>query len=192
MPTVTVRSFGELQRLLESDARARARRVRSATRATSRKAVPVLKKRVPVAFGELRESAHAEATQSGAQTVVDAPHAVPVEVGARPHWVPLEPLVAWVKLRAAQGLLSPRQIGRLPGTTTQGHAISVAGQLRAMEENGALDVDAPVRIARAIQATLAKTGTPPHWYARDALPEIMMVLDREIRSALAGKDTTAA
>jgi hypothetical protein len=81
--------FAELNRLLESDARARARRVRSATRVTSRKAPPVLKKRMPVAFGKLRESAHAEASQGGAQTVVDALHAVHVEVGARPHWVPL-------------------------------------------------------------------------------------------------------
>jgi hypothetical protein len=190
--TITVKSFAELDRLLERDARDRARRVRSAARATSRKAVPVLKKRIPVAFGELRESAHSESTGRGARTVVDAPHAAPVEVGARPHWIPIEPLLAWVKLRAAQGLLTPRQIGRLPGTTTQAHAITVAGQLRGMEKDGALDVEAPLRIARAIQAKLAETGTPPHWYARDSLPEIMTILDKEVRPALAGKEADEA
>ena len=192
MPTVTVKSFAELDRLLERDARDRARRVRTGIRATSRKAVSLLKKRVPVAFGELRESVHSESDARGARTVVDAPHAVPVEIGARPHWIPIEPLVAWVKLRAAQGLLTPRQIGRLPGTTTQAHAISMAGQLQAMEKDGALDVDAPLRIAYAIQAKLAKTGTPPHWYARDSLPEIMNVLDTQVRLALEDKEPDEA
>ena len=188
MPTTTVKSFAELDRLLERDARDRARQVRSGVRATSRRAVGILKRRVPVAFGELRESAHAEKTPSGARTVVDAPHAAPVEVGARPHWIPIEPLLAWVKLRASQGLLTPRQIGRLPGPTTQAHAISIAGRLQTMEKDGALDVDAPLRIAYALQAKLAKTGSPPHWYARDALPEIMTVLDTEVRRALADKE----
>ncbi len=145
-----------------------------------------------MAFGELRESVHTEATASGARTVVDAPHAVPVELGARPHWIPIAPLVAWVKLRAAQGLLTPRQIERLPGSTTRGHAVSIAGQLRAMEKEGALDVEAPLRLAYAIQAKLAKTGTPPSWYARDALPDIMAILDREVRLALADKEPDEA
>ena len=188
MPTTTVKSFAELDRLLARDARDRARRVRSGVRATSRKAVGVVKRRVPVAFGELRESAHAESTAGGARTIVDAPHAVPVEVGARPHWIPIEPLLAWVKLRASQGLLSPRQIGRLPGSTTQAHAISIAGQLGAMEKDGALTVDAPLRIAYALQAKLAKTGSAPTWYARDSLPDIMTILDREVRLALADKE----
>ena len=188
MPTVTVKSFAELDRLLERDARDRARRVRTGIRATSRKAVSLLKKRVPVAFGELRESVHSESDARGARTVVDAPHAVPIEVGARPHWMPIEPLLAWVKLRAAQGLLTPRQIGRLPGTTTQAHAISMAGRLQGMERDGALDVNAPLRIARAIQAKIAKTGSPPHWYARDSLPEIMTILDRQVRLALQDKE----
>ena len=188
MRTTTVHSFHELDRLLERDARARARAVRTGVARTARQAVKVLKTRVPVAFGELRESIHAETSPEGSQTIADAPHAAPIEVGARPHWIPIEPLLRWVKLRAAQGLLSPRQVGRLAGPTTQAHAISVAGQLHAMEKGEALAVDAPMRIARAIQAKLAKVGSRPHWYARESLPEIMTILDHEIRRALARMD----
>ena len=67
-------------------------------------------------------------------------------------------------------------------------AFSVAGQLHAMEKGEALAVDAPMRIARAIQAKLAKVGSRPHWYARESLPEIMTILDHEIRRALARED----
>ena len=188
MRTTTVRSFHVLDRLLERDARARARAVRVGVARTSRQAVKVLRARVPVAFGELRESVHAATSMVGSQTLVDAPHAVPIEVGARPHWIPIEPLLRWVKLRAAQGLLTPRQVGRLPGPTTQAHAITMAGALRAMEQADAIAVDAPMRIARAIQAKLAKVGSRPHWYARESLPEIMTILDHEIRRALARQD----
>jgi hypothetical protein len=182
--TVTVRSFAELGRLLEQDARKRIRAVRAAVRSTARAAVPLLKQNVPVAFGELRESIHAESTVAGARTIADAPHAAAIELGARPHWIPLEPLLKWVKLRAAQGLLTPRQVGRLPGTTTQAAAVSMAGAMRAMEKHGAVPVDAAERIARAIQAKLAKTGSPPHWYARNALPVIEAMLDARVRVAL--------
>ncbi|MGH7297810.1 MAG: hypothetical protein ACRELB_22920, partial [Polyangiaceae bacterium] len=135
--------------------------------------------------GELREAVHAEERAQGAAIVVDAPHAAPVETGSRPHTPPLAPLVAWVKLRGAQGLLSERQIGRLPGSTTASHARSVAAGLAAMEKGGALDVNAPVRIARAIQQVIARRGTKPHWYARVALPDLRRILGVAIRDALA-------
>jgi hypothetical protein len=144
----------------------------------------VVKRRVPVAFGDLRESVQPESRAHGAAIVVDAPHAAPVETGSRPHMPPLAPLVAWVKLRGAQGLLSPRQVGRLPGRSTAAHAISIAAALHSMERGGALDVDAPVRIARAIQRAIRDHGTKPHWYARGSLPEVRHVLSAAIRKAL--------
>jgi hypothetical protein len=146
--------------------------------------VSVVKRRVPVAFGDLRESVKPEERVDGAAIVVDAPHAAPVETGSRPHTPPLAPLVAWVKLRGAQGLLSPRQVGRLPGRSTAAHAITVAAALRSMERGGALDVDAPVRIARAIQRAIRDHGTKPHWYARSSLPAVRAVLGVAIRKAL--------
>jgi hypothetical protein len=188
MKEVTVSSFSELERLLKKDALARKRVVLGGVRSTAKRAKRLLKQSVPVAFGELRESIGDEKIHWGARNVIDAPYAAAVELGARPHWIPIEPLLAWVKLRAAQGLLRPSRIGRLPGSTTRAHAINIAGQLRAMEKDGALDVGAPMRIARAIQHKLARTGTPPHWFARDALPDIMEMLDIRIRAALAAEE----
>jgi hypothetical protein len=183
--TYVVRSASELARLLSRHTRERERRLHVAVGDAAKAGVSVVKRRVPVAFGDLRESVKPEARGGGgAAIVVDAPHAAPVETGSRPHTPPLAPLVAWVKLRGAQGLLSPRQIGRLPGPSTAAHAITVAGALQSMERGGALDVDAPLRIARAIQRAIRDRGTKPHWYARSSLPAIRAVLGTAIRKAL--------
>jgi hypothetical protein len=185
MKTYQVGSLRDLGALLGRHQAERERRLRAAALVAARQGVSVVKRRVPVAHGELREAVHAEDRPQGAAVVVDAPHAAPVETGSRPHMPPLAPLVAWVKLRGAQGLLSGRQIGRLPGTTTASHARSVASALGAMEKSGALDVDAPIRIARAIQQAIARRGTKPHWYARSALPDLRRILAAAIRDALA-------
>jgi hypothetical protein len=55
-----------------------------------------------------------------------------------------------------------------------------------MESGGALDVDAPLRIARAIQHAIAKHGTKPHWYARSSLAAIRAALDAFVRAELRG------
>jgi hypothetical protein len=184
MKTYRVDSLRKLAALFALHQRQRETQLLRATLATAQRGVTLVKRRVPVAFGELRESVHAEEQSRGAAIVVDAPHAAPVETGSRPHTPPLAPLVAWVKLRGAQGLLSGRQIGRLPGTTTASHARSVASALQQLERGGALDVDAPLRIARAIQQAIAHRGTKPHWYARGALPDLRRVLAQALKDAL--------
>ena len=181
MPTYTVNGLGAFARLFAQHQAEREKHIRGAIQKTAQAGVTIVKRAVPVAFGELRESVHRE----GTKIVVDAPHAAPVETGSRPHWMPLAPLIAWVRLRGAQGLLTRRQRGRLPGTTTRAHAEGIASQLRAMEKDGAaLDADAPVQIARAIQLAIAKKGTRPHWFARTSLPAIRAELDAFIRKAL--------
>lgn len=56
-----------------------------------RNAVRIIKAAVPEAFGDLKKSVHAE----GNEVIVDAPHAVAVEVGGAPHVAPLPPILAW-------------------------------------------------------------------------------------------------
>lgn len=175
----------KLRAQLLRDLQSRHQRVRRGlVKAATATARIIRSERVPVAFGELRDGIRPELTAKGARIVSDAPHAEPVEVGSRPHWPPLDPLIAWVKLRASQGLLTPRQRVRLPGTTTIRHAESVAEQMRKLEHGGALPVDAPVQIARAIQRAIAARGTKPHWYMRDSLPIAMRELDAAIKEAL--------
>jgi len=186
-------SIPEFRRLLRRDIRKLERKLRGAIRETSRDAVWRIRDRTPKAFGELRQSIHAVSNDSEAGvvavTTVAAPHAAAVEVGSRPHVVPLDVLIRWVKLRGMQGLTSK---GRLKtrygmkatiGTTTAGHARSVAAALKRLERGGSLGTGAPEQVARAIQARIAKVGTKPHWYVRDTLPEIERVLHVRIAEA---------
>jgi hypothetical protein len=180
MPTYRVGGFGALVHALAAHQAARDKRVRDAVERTAKAGVGVVKRHAPVAFGELRESTHAR----GTTIVVDAPYAADVELGSRPHTPALGPLIRWVKLRAAQGLLSERERGRLPGPTTRAHAESVSGALAGLESGGALDVDAPIRIAKAIQHAISLRGTKPTFFARSSLPEIRTLLHTFLHEAL--------
>ena len=173
-------SFEELRQRLQADLAAKAAALKAAPAKVASKGAPVVRANVPVAFGELRDGTHA----AGGQIRTDAPHAAAVEVGSRPHWVPIAPLIAWVKLRGMQGLhMSGPQLAA-HGPTTAEHATAVAGHLQGLESGGALSTKAPEQVARAIQAAIAKRGTRPHLFARKSLPQIAEILDTVIRDAL--------
>ncbi len=185
-------TLAELSGLISKDLNKLQREVKTAIRETARDAVPVIRKNAPKAFGELRESIHAEGTENGAKTIVDAPHASAVEMGSRPHLVPLDALIRWVKLRGMQGLNSKGKLnrgllranGHRIGSTTAVHAISVAAELKSMEKNGVLSVGAPEQIARRIQQKILKSGTKPHWYVLSVLPQIEDLLGKNISAAI--------
>lgn len=146
----------------------------------------------PVAFAGLRESIHADVSQfleGLTRSVVSAPYAAAVEKGSRPHTPPLAPLIAWVKLRGAQGLDKRGRI-RSPGrnawgNTTAANAHRVAVEIKRLERpNGSNRIDAPEKIARAIQASIRKHGTRPHFFVRDSLKKIRVRLDRRMKKAV--------
>lgn len=196
MPEIKVKSLAELHALIRKDLRGRQKAVGRAVSRTATAGARHVRRNVPVAFGELRNSVSA---QDGHRIVADAPHAAPVETGSRPHWPPLAPLVKWVKLRGMQGLTTPKRQARLPGTTTKLHAGTVAGAIKAHSvatgysdwSGGATSVSAPEAVARAIQAAIAKHGTKPHWYMRGAIPAVEAILDREIRQGLDAAERAA-
>jgi hypothetical protein len=193
--TFEVKSLGELSNLIIRHVQQREARVRAGITKTSRDGRNKVEKEVPVAFDELRSSVH----NDGDNIVVDAPHAAAVNLGSRPHWAPLEPLIAWVKLRGMQGLtktgrLKKSGFGR--GKTTAEHASRVAYELNQREKGwssdvttrevsgGALDVDAPRDIARRIQIAIAAKGTKPHHFIEESIPHIARTLRRELREAI--------
>lgn len=183
--TYTVTSLSQLTTLIKRHAKQRESKVRAATRRAAAKGRRVIKKNVPVAHGELRESID----NDDALIIVDAPHAAAVNFGSRPHTPPLEPLVAWVKLRGMQGLMTERQLGRLPGTTTKAAASGVAALLRAHEIRGPFGyspTDAAVQVARMIQFAISKKGTKPHHFIEKSLPELRAILGAELNSAIHG------
>lgn len=189
MTTHHVKSITELRRGLKKE---QTRLRRAAARAIRRAAVrgaALLRRNVPVAFSELRDSVRVK----GHKIVVDAPHAAAVNDGSRPHRPPIEPIIKWVKLRGMQGLTSDGRIKRLPGTTTIESAKSVARMLAAYEtdafgsrgHDGASPTDAPTRVAWAIANAIAKRGTKPHHFIEKTGPEVFRILDEEMARELA-------
>ena len=189
----------EFNRVLKKDIKALERQIAGATRKTARQGAAHVRRNVPVAFSQLRDSVHTE----GSRIVVDSPHAASAEVGSRPHMPPLAPLIAWVRLRGMQGLASQKQIARMPGKTTRSAATRVSATIAAASAANAIGsgasaisggssspagphsrMDVVVQIARAIQRSIARKGTKPHWYMRESLPAIVAILDQNVRQAL--------
>lgn len=167
--------------------RAREKRVLKGFHTAARRGAKHVRENMPVAFGELKNAVRAVTKPYGAAIEVDAPHAEAVEKGSRPHWPPLAPILAWVKLRGMQGLRSDKQLARARGTTTVSSARLVARQIsdRTLTDGSdAVAADAPLQIARAIQATIGKYGTKPHWFMRNAEPFVLAYLQEEVDRAV--------
>lgn len=135
---------------------------------------PIVQENTPKASGELWDSVGTVSTPNGAQIVVDAPHAVAVELGSMPHMVPLDALVRWVKQRGMQGLSG--RVRRADRSQVRG----VRASLKALERDGATPVEAPEQIARAIQAAIAKHGTKPQHYVEKSLKPIDQVVQAQL------------
>lgn len=184
--TIQCRSFAELSTRLRADMRRLEERTRTGVRKAAREGRNhMARDTMPKAFGELIAGLDVSDTANGARITSSAPHSAAVEQGSRPHTPPLEPLIAWVKLRGMQGLQPQGRLRQLAGTTTASHARAVASQLHKMERNGSLDVDAAEQVARAIQHAISVHGTKPTWFARRALPGIRDALDRFVNEQLA-------
>jgi hypothetical protein len=185
--TISMRAFpGVLKRDLEKFQR---RIARAVVRAAKR-SKPELVANTPKAFGELRDGINVVDTgqTSGlvAQLRVDAPHAQAVEFGADPHWVPIEALLKWVRLRfkQARGVLRQRQYtpkagprmtsqDRKYGPTSRMYAHIVKAQVKdltkTMSEEQALRA-----IASSIQKGLANKKTRPSHFVKYALHTYVM------------------
>lgn len=195
-----------LARHLARDARRIVEAIEGGKEATARRAIQPIRKRVPVAFGQLRDSIHAVSGSGGTppKTTVDAPHAGSVEVGSMPHTPDFERLVSWVKLRGVQGFDSRGRLrGRFAkdmGPTTPRQARRVALMFRergigfgpgAQGQVYTADKEAE-DIARAISNAIAREGTKPHWFVRESLPEIRNILDFEIKKRVYSRERNQA
>lgn len=170
-----------LESLIRKHNRSRRSRIKKAVKkAAQRTAKHVKQNTVPVAFRELADSIVA----LDSSVIADAPHADAVEVGSRPHVPPLGPLIAWVKLRGMQGLRQISRLKKLKGPTTLQQALSVAAMFKRAERDGAVSLDTPEQIARAIQAAIARKGTKPHRYMMKAIPFAQEALFEEVSEAV--------
>ncbi len=183
---IKVNGIQNLPKALERGAKKIRKQCDAAVWKTARDAVRPIRKRVPIAFGEL--SASVQAYQRGANghavTSVDAPHAGAVEIGSPPHKPNFERLLAWVKLRGLQHLGGgPRKRG-----PTSGYQVPRIGSMFAAHvQNGSggsfSPSDTAEKVARAISKGIEKHGTKPHWFVRESLPEIRQILDENMKKA---------
>lgn len=181
MATVFLNSLAALAHRVPRDMKAREKRIAKAISKTATKGAALVRRRVPVAFSELRDSIDHDAHRIFA----DAPHAAAVENGSRPHMPQIEPLIAWVKLRGTQGL-SGRSLKRMSGTTTAGHVVRVKSELAEMAKarGGYNSVDDPEQIAWRIALAIKKHGTKPHHYMGSSVAPVVEILDEQVRAAL--------
>lgn len=174
---MTTCTLADLPGLIEKDLKSLRQRVDGAVKQTAQDATAPIKRRAPKAFGDLQGSVHATTNK----TVVDAPHAAAVEIGSRPHTPDFEAILAWVKLRGMQAL-SPRRPGE--GRTTARQAARVGALLKAEVRNQASPIEAPENVARNIVKGIQAHGTRPHWFVRESLTDIRLILDRLVRQAV--------
>lgn len=102
--------------------------------------------------GDLLSSAELEIDKELPKGVAKwtAKHAVFVNYGTRPHWPPLEPILAWVK----------RNLARFEDSG--GKTVDVIRPSGRMAERARKSPDSvAMRVARAIQAKIAREGTSP-------------------------------
>lgn len=183
MPGGTFGSMKAMGAAFQRDINKLDAQLEKARRRAAQKTAAYVRKNVPVAFSTLRDSIREE----GTKIIADAPHAMAVELGSRPHWAPLEPLIKWVQLRGFQSLVGAKSRARLPGTTTQAHANRIGEAFDASRRGGGSGPatqytasDAAVKIAKGIQLSIAKKGTKPHFYMRSAIPVARAFLSVEI------------
>lgn len=87
-----------------------------------------------------------------------SPYALPVELGSKPHWVPLEPLIDWVKRKFVLNV--PKAPRGAPNAKRK--------KLAARRE------DEAVRIAKAIRFSIARKGTSQFQRDRHGDPGALM------------------
>jgi hypothetical protein len=185
---------GELPGLIAQDLERLTGRIKIGLAGAAIDGAHIVAQAAPVAFGELRHSIRADVTaflEGKTYVRVSAPHAGAVEEGSRPHHVPLEALIRWVKLRGAQGITARGKVkapsARAWGSSTARHAHVIASQIHAAEKDGSVELEAITGIAKAIQDAIAKHGTKPHWFVRSSLPKLRQQLDRRMKKAVRGQ-----
>ena len=127
---------------------------------------------------KLLRSGHIEKTSDRERAIIwDAPHASPVHYGSRPHWPPLDPIVAWVR----------RNLQRVTLYGGENRDIIRPGE-RLAERGRRPPQSAILRVAHAVRAKIAKEGTPavawvPRAWSR-VKPKSAATLQRAINEAL--------
>lgn len=147
----------EVGQLLRRHERRVERALVQASREAALRGERVVVEATPADTGEARRGWRVVLTPDGALLTNDAPHALVLEFGSRPHRPPLMPILRWVMRVAFDG--------------------------QAIDDLS----DAPdgaVAMARAVVETIAKEGTEPHRMVRGNAGRLAKILVTTTRRAL--------
>lgn len=142
--------------------------------------------------GGLVGSVHVENQGDTVEVVVDAPHAGIIELGARPHWAPIKPLLEWVmRHRASFGVstatkVNLRQLSPALEASLRGAARAARDRAKARHaayESAAAEAE---KIAWAIRWKIHEEGSKPHHFMLKALPEMRDALGRVLQRKRTG------
>ncbi|MFA7254311.1 MAG: hypothetical protein WC107_07240 [Patescibacteria group bacterium] len=130
---------------------------------TTRGGVVILRNAVfsftPQCFGHLRNSIGAETIVSADQILghikTSIPYALPVELGSKPHWPPLAPLILWVKRKLGGAGSSMRTEAKISAASLRSGGFKGVRAKDMME--GMIE-----GTARRIQFAIARRGTRAH------------------------------
>lgn len=149
---------GDAGRKIREDARKRQGEYAAKIRRAALAGAEIIAAAAPVDRGTIKSSVHVEREPGGgSRIVIDAPHAMALELGTRPHTPPLGPLIEWVRRhRLAFGIEG------------KGTARDKAGRFTAAAE--------VVTIARAIQRKIQREGTKPTYFVRNSLPRLVVAM----------------
>lgn len=114
--------------------------------------------------------AHADGHAVWAEAAWTAAQAVWTHFGTRPHWPPLEPILAWVR-RNARRLAQTGDIVIKPQAEEElsprlGKVVKVRRATRKLKQDQAVD------LARAIQRKIAREGTKPYPFGTTAVTRV--------------------
>jgi len=124
----------------------------------------VVAEATPVDRGRTRNGWYVQRTHRGAIVANDSPIAGILELGSRPHWPPLMPILRWVV----------RKFG-----------LDLAGGRRSLPEEGLDEVPWPTyHAAKTVQEGIAKEGTEAHRMVGDNLQKLTKLAKAETERAL--------
>lgn len=173
---------GDIAARIREDDEKRRKAIWSAVVEATHLGLEVIIKDAPKDTKELVRSGHVVLTNTGTEIVFDAPHAVVVELGSRPHMPPLEPLVEWVKRHATKlgiGKAPTFRYSKKEGPPTRKRMARYLERFADWEGE-------VVKVAQAIRYKIARDGTRPTHFVRSKLPKLARIL-RELIAVRIGR-----
>lgn len=137
----------------------------------------------PVDQGEYKSAWEIRRTTGGHPHLAnDAPYAGVIELGARPHWPPFAPIYEWALRKAGDLALGGMfKIGSQAFRKDAEGFLNYRGQ-RSLDQD---DRDEVYRFARAVQAKIAREGSPPRYIMRNRLDDAQRFLAEAVQTRLA-------